>query len=128
MKNEVVKNSPYFHEYPKGLQIPFSYYSNLLDNYLLDNSERRIIICCDDFNNKEYLKQFEKYSNICYADYDTLTQFQIIRNSKTIILPNSSFGRGAILLSNVKDLHLWLGEKDSIKDYSLDDYLKHPFL
>lgn len=125
MKGEVVKNSPYYHEYPKGLRIPFTYYSNILDQY---DTNRRIIICSDDFNNTKYLNQFNKYPNIVLANYDTLTQFQIMRMAKTIVLPNSSFGRGAILLSDTDIAHVLLCEKDGIKELSLEEYVNHKFL
>lgn len=120
MNNEVVRNSPYLKEFPDGLRIPFTYYSNILDKHL----DKRIIICCDDFDN-DFLKQFEKYSNIVLAKENTLIQFQLLRKSKFIISPHSSFSHMAIFLSEQEkqDGFVFYCDKNCIKSLTISEFI-----
>lgn len=116
---ELAINSPYLYEYPKGLRIPFSFYENILNQHF----NKRIIICCDDFEN-EFLLQFQKYPNIVLAKENTLIQFQLLKKAKFIISPQSSFSHMAILLSDQQQIgYIFQCFPNNIKILTINEYL-----
>jgi hypothetical protein len=117
MDNEVVKPSPYSQEYPNGLRIPFKFYKDILDKH---HQTKRIIICCDDFNN-DFINEFNIYPNTLLAKYNTISQFQIIKQANFIISPHSSFSHMAILLSDATNTFIFKIE-NGIKILSREDY------
>lgn len=119
MNNEVVANSPYLEEYPKGLRIPYKYYKEVLDKY----KKNRKIICCDDFSNK-FLDNFKEYGNVFWMKYNTLIQYKAMLFSNILISCHSSFSHTAMLLSNAKETYIFDIKDNGISIKSKEDFFE----
>lgn len=104
LNREVVANSPYLYEYPKGYRIGFKYYKEVLDKMCNGEkgNDKRIIICCDNYEDT-FINNFDSYKNVILAKYNTLVQYKILLSANILISPDSSFGITAMLLSNAKE-------------------------
>ena len=124
MNNEVVKTSPYLKEYPDGKRIPFSYYEEIIDKEMEIDNNKRIVICCDDFNN-EFLSNFDKYPNIKLVRENTLIQFQVLRHAPFIISADSSFSHLAILFSNIQEQkgYVFYCAKNNLVTYIVEEFI-----
>ena len=85
-------------------RLPFTYYATILDT--LDISDRRIVICSDNFDDGYISKMSNDYPNVVLAKTDTLGQMSFMLQAKTIISSNSSFSIMNAILSDAKNVYV----------------------